>query len=53
MFTIVGTQLSTGEATTVLKYPLWVLNSGILIGMGLIVAASVGKLIGCAKYFKN
>ena len=53
LFTIVGTQLSTGEATTVLKYPLWVLNSGILIGMGLIVAASVGKLIGCAKYFKN
>ena len=53
LFTIVGTQLSTGEATTVLKYPRWVLNSGILIGMGLIVAASVGKLIGCAKYFKN
>lgn len=53
LFTIVGTQLSTGEATTVLKYPLWVLNSGILIGMGLIVATSVGKLIGCVKYFKN
>lgn len=51
LFTIVGTQLSTGEATTVLKYPLWVMNSGILIGMALIVIAGVAKLIGCKKYF--
>lgn len=53
LFTIVGTQLGTGEATTVLKYPLWVMNSGILIGMALIVIAGVVKLAGCAKYFKD
>ena len=26
LFTIVGTQMNTGEATTVLKYPLWVMK---------------------------
>lgn len=28
MVTIVGTQMRTGEATTVLKYPLWIMNTG-------------------------
>lgn len=29
LLTIVNTQMTTGEATTVLKYPLWVLNTGV------------------------
>lgn len=31
LLTIVNTQMTTGEATTVLKYPLWVLNTGVLL----------------------
>lgn len=53
IWTIVNTQLSTGEATTVLKYPLWVMNSGILVGMVLTVVFGVIKLVDTAKYFKN
>lgn len=51
--TIVSTQLSTGEATTVLKYPLWIMNSGILLGMVLTVIFAIVKLIDCRKYFKK
>ena len=53
IWTIVNTQLSTGEATTVLKYPLWIMNSGILVGMVLTVVFGVIKLVDTAKYFKN
>lgn len=53
IWTIVNTQLSTGEATTVLKYPLWIMNSGILVGMVLTVVFGVIKLVATAKYFKN
>lgn len=53
IWTIVNTQLSTGEATTVLKYPLWIMNSGILVGMVLTVVFGVIKLVDCAKYFKK
>ena len=49
--TIIGTQMSTGEATTVLKYPLWVMNTGIMVGMILTVFYGVVKLIDCKKYF--
>ena len=39
MYTIITTQnMTTGEASTVMKYPLWVLNSGIMVGMVLISA---------------
>lgn len=51
MFTIVGTQMSTGEATTVLKYPLWIMNLGMLIGLALIVIFGIVKLIGLKEYF--
>lgn len=51
LFTIVGTQMSTGEATTVLKYPLWVMNMGMLIGLALIVIFGIVKLIGLKEYF--
>ncbi len=51
LFTIVGTQMSTGEATTVLKYPLWIMNLGMLIGLALIVILGVVKLIGLKEYF--
>ena len=49
--TIIGTQMSTGEATTVLKYPLWIMNSGIMVGMRFTVFYGVIKLIDCKKYF--
>lgn len=51
LFTIVGTQMKTGEATTVLKYPLWLMNSGILIGLALIVILGLVKLAGLKEYF--
>lgn len=53
MYTIITTQMSTGEASTVMKYPLWVLNSGILVGMALIVIMSVIKLVQCIKFLAN
>ena len=52
LITIISTQMSTGEATTVLKYPLWIMNAGMLVGMLLIVVCGIAKLIGCAKYFQ-
>lgn len=51
LFTIVGTQMNTGEATTVLKYPLWVMNLGMLLGLALIVILGVVKLVGLKEYF--
>ncbi len=51
LFTIVGTQMSTGEATTVLRYPLWIMNLGMLLGLALIVVLGVIKLIGLKEYF--
>lgn len=53
IWTIVNTQISTGEATTVLKYPLWIMNSGILVGMVLTVVFGVIKLVDSLKYFKK
>lgn len=53
MYTIITMQMSTGEASTVMKYPLWVLNSGILVGMALIVIMSVIKLVQCIKFLAN
>lgn len=53
IWTIVNTQLSTGEAATVLKYPLWIMNSGILVGMVLTVVFGVIKLVDSLKYFKK
>lgn len=53
IWTIVNTQISTGEATTVLKYPLWIMNSGILVGMVLTVVFCVIKLVDSLKYFKK
>ena len=51
MVTIVGTQMRTGEATTVLKYPLWIMNTGILLGLALIVLLGLVKLAGLKEYF--
>ena len=53
IWTIVNTQISTGESTTVLKYPLWIMNSGILVGMVLTVVFCVIKLVDNMKYFKK
>ena len=51
LFTIVSTQMNTGEATTVLKYPLWVMNLGMLLGLGLIAIYGVVKVIALIPYF--
>lgn len=51
LFTIVSTQMNTGEATTVLKYPLWVMNLGMLLGLGLIAINGVVKVIALKPYF--
>lgn len=53
LVTIIRTQISTGEATTVLKYPLYLMNTGVLIGMVMIVLFSILKLIDCVKYFRG
>lgn len=53
LITIIGTQMGTGEATTVIKYPLWVMNLGVLIGVALIVIMGVLKVIDALKYFKK
>ena len=47
LLTIIQTQMSTGETTTVIQYPLWILNLGMLVGVTLIIALAVIKLIGC------
>lgn len=51
LITIVKTQMSTGEATAVLKYPLWIMNLGMVLGIALIVVLGVVKLIGLKEYF--
>ena len=53
LFTIIGTQMSTGEATTVIKYPLWLMNLGVFIGVVLIVIIGILKIIDALKYFKK
>jgi len=53
LITIVQTQMGTGETTTVIQYPLWIMNLGVLTGMVLIVIFGVIKLVGCKKYFKK
>ncbi|RGZ01817.1 TRAP transporter small permease [Clostridium sp. AM58-1XD] len=49
--TIVATQMRTGEATTVMKYPLYLINMGLLVGMILVCLFGIMKLIDCKKYF--
>ena len=51
LFTIVSTQMNTGEATTVLKYPLWVMNLGMLLGLGLIAIYGVVYVFALKRYF--
>ena len=51
LWTIVKTQFGTGEATTALKYPLWVMNLGMLIGIALIVVLGIVKLLQLKEYF--
>ena len=51
--TIISTQLTTGEATTVLKYPLWFMNLGVFLGVLLIVLMGVFKIIDTLKYFRK
>ncbi len=53
LFTIIGTQMSTGEATTVIKYPLWVMNLGVLLGVILIVITGIFKIMDTFQYFKK
>lgn len=49
---IIQTQLITGECTAVMKYPLWIINAGFLIGAIFTVLFAIHKIIICKKYFK-
>lgn len=51
LWRIVTTQIRTMESTTVMKYPLFLINLGILIGMVLVCLFGVMKLYECKKYF--
>lgn len=51
LITIVSTQMSTGEITTNLKYPLWLLNSGMLIGCILTFAFALVKIADQVRSF--
>lgn len=53
LLTIIQTQMGTGETTTVIQYPLWVLNAGMLVGVTVIIIAGVLKLIGCFVNMKK
>ena len=50
---IILTQLSTNEKTAVVKYPLWIINMGFLIGGVLLVIFALWKIYDCRKYFRN
>ena len=53
LISIVKTQISTNEITTVLKYPLYFLNVGMLIGSILTVIFAVVKIIDQVKIFQK
>ena len=46
-------QLSTNEKTAVVKYPLWIINMGFLLGSVLLVIFALWKIYDCRKYFKD
>ena len=41
--------MKTGESTTVIQYPLWILNTGMLVGVALIIVMGLLKLINCVR----
>lgn len=49
---IIMTQLATGEKTAVMKYPLWIINTGFFIGGLMIVVFALWKIYECRKYFR-
>ena len=52
-YNIISTQLMTKEATTVMKYPLWIINTGFLIGGICTVVFAVIKIIQCLKKMRD
>lgn len=52
-FNIIMTQFSTNEKTAVVRYPLWFINLGFLMGSALIVVFALWKLYGCREYFRE
>lgn len=50
---IISTQMATGEITTVIQYPLWLLNAGMLIGSLLTVLFAVVKAGAEIKNFRT
>ncbi|MGN8818402.1 TRAP transporter small permease [Oribacterium sp. HCP28S3_H8] len=51
LVTIIQTQMTTWEVTTVIKYPLWILNLGMLIGSVLTAIFAVIKIADAGKHF--
>ncbi|MCC2253064.1 TRAP transporter small permease [Ruminococcus sp. CLA-AA-H200] len=41
---ILSTQFSTGEATTIMQYPLWFLNTGLMVGSILVILFGILKI---------
>jgi len=52
LISVIKTQMGTGEITTVLKYPLYLLNIGMCIGCILTVIFAVIKIVDQIKNFK-
>ena len=50
---IIFMHLSTNEKTAVVKYPLWIINMGFLLGSVLLVIFALWKIYDCRKYFKD
>lgn len=51
-YSIIATQLMTNESTTVMKYPLWIINMGFLIGSVITVVFAAIKILQAVKLFK-
>ena len=53
LISVIKTQMGTGEITTVLKYPLYLLNIGMCIGCILTVIFAVIKIIDQIRNFRT
>ena len=46
-------QISTGEATQITGYPIWIKSFGILVGFVILTIVALVKLIGLLRSFKK
>ncbi len=50
---IIDVQIMTGEATTVVQIPLWIINLGFLLGNFLLACFALYKAFQCLKDLKQ